>query len=362
MPSTKKIKPQQPQQFAERTVPRSALIAELGRFTLGDTQDNLTPFSMLGRSTKPVKHWYYGDIYHDFSGMDVADSIPVDYCHDEQAILGYADKFNVDSDGLHLSGNFVHHHEGDRVDDVVHKGRNNVPYQASIDFRGDDIVAEEVGSGFQAQVNNQTVEGPALIFRKWPLIGIAVCPHGRDKNTRTQFSQDDTDTTVIRIFSTGAAVPQEDSQAQNDTTEQQQSEHSSDTQTGDTAEEQQPQKQQSADQTKSDEDPVKQYKEKLNRFVTQFGPENGLKWLDEGKSYTEAMEAHQQLLQQQLAAAQKESEQYKDKLEALKGGEEFPAQQNTDSDSPDDTNGPANRFAHLGRGKGAFASSLKIKQ
>jgi len=87
---------------------------------------------------------------------------------------------------------------GETAINVMRKARAGVPYEASINFGGDGIVVEDVPEGGQAEVNGYTLEGPATIFRQWPLRGVAVCPYGADMHTESQLSgQPEVSVTVI---------------------------------------------------------------------------------------------------------------------------------------------------------------------
>ena len=147
-----------------------------------------SPIKMLAR-TFALSHPFWGKVEHDFAGMEHRSKIPLDYCHDAKELVGYANKFEVNSDGLILSGALTPYKD-DRASEIVHKARQGVPYQASIDFRG-PVSIEEVGEGLTVEVNGHEFAGPGLIIRKWMLRGCAVCPHGMDGNTTSNVFSDD---------------------------------------------------------------------------------------------------------------------------------------------------------------------------
>lgn len=147
------------------------------------------PVRILARGAAPIEHWYWGTVAHDLDGCRHADRIPIDYCHDEREVLGFANRFETGTDGLWLGGALVPFKESDRTAEVMAKSKAGVPYQASIFFDDSDgMILEEVGKGASAQCNGLTVEGPALIIRQWTLRGVAICPYGADARTATQFS------------------------------------------------------------------------------------------------------------------------------------------------------------------------------
>ncbi|MFH1302515.1 MAG: hypothetical protein ABIK07_15750 [Planctomycetota bacterium] len=67
-----------------------------------------------------------------------------------------------------------------------------------------------------------------------------------------------------------------------------------------------------------------QYTAELNKYVSKFGAENGVKWLAEGKSYSEALEAHVDILGGQLAAKDKQIEELNEKFASIDLGEDTP--------------------------------------
>jgi hypothetical protein len=372
----------EPRQFSERQVPPSAFRLPIEcQFNVGKATNYRMPFSMLARSSEPVMHWYWGALYHDFDGMQRRDSIAVDYCHDDAQIIGVGNQFTVKNDGLHIAGELISTHEGDRAYDVAKKSAAGVPYEASIDFRGDNILAEEVPEGRVSAVNGRQVEGPALIFRQWSLRGVAVCPHGMDQRTSTQFSQGDEDPVTVRVFSqpgaTMAKTPT--TKPSTDTTPAgQQSQTSGDTATGETGTSPaagdagesgggSPSGQQSEGNdpppgtAAGNGDEKAQWRAELKRFTDRFGTENGTKWYTENKTYTEGLELHCDEQSRQLAAKDQQIGQLSEKLKSLHHGEETPATLTEDpgESNPDGQGTTENRYSHMGR-LGTFASSLKL--
>lgn len=173
-------------------VPASALRLSVGEFELGDNGEGSksAPFRMVARSGQPIDHWYWGRVVHDLSGMRSKGRIPIDYAHDEREVIGYANRFDSESGDLVVGGALVPFKDSDRATEIIHKSRNGVPYEASINFGGDGIKLEQVGDGRTVQVNGYAFAGPGVVVREWPLRGIAVCPYGADGNTSTQLAQD----------------------------------------------------------------------------------------------------------------------------------------------------------------------------
>lgn len=157
--------------------------ARLTRFS-ARLNDKTHPFSLLARSAQPITHWYWGKVVHDMAGFKAAKpTLAVDYCHNAGEVLGYSNKFKASNDGLVLDGLLVQFQEQDRVGRIMHLRRAGVPYEASIFFDPYTFKVEEIEPGQQASVNGYRLAGPALIVREWLLRGVAICPHGADRNT-----------------------------------------------------------------------------------------------------------------------------------------------------------------------------------
>lgn len=167
------------------------------------------PFTALVRSGEVVNDWYWGRAIHDFSGMAVAATIPVDYCHDSECVIGVCDKVQITKDGLRCGGYLKPFREGDLASEIIHKSRppNPVPYQSSILFDPNEIVLEEVPAGMSAEVNGINVDGPVSIFRQWKLLGFAICPYGRDSNTNMTISGFNRRAAEGRFTSKGEVMP-----------------------------------------------------------------------------------------------------------------------------------------------------------
>jgi len=146
------------------------------------------PVTVTARTGQPAFHWFWGRVVHDLAGMQVQKaSVPLDYCHDCEDVVGYADTFDVATGDLVVSGALIPFAEGDRASEIAFKARSGVPYEASIFFDPDEIVLEEVAAGVAVQVNGVPVTGPVTIFRQWRLRGVALCPYGADAGTEVQF-------------------------------------------------------------------------------------------------------------------------------------------------------------------------------
>jgi len=177
-----------------RDVPVEALRMSLGQFDMEDNGDGAksAPVTMLARTGGGVDHPFFGLMVHDMDGMTLhKDKLPIDYCHDPDQVIGYLNRFSTKTGDLIVRGALTPFDGKDRAAEIIHKSREGVPYEASIDFSGGDLSVEEVSPGTEVKVNGRTFTGPALIFRKWSLRGVAVCPYGMDMNTQTQLKKGD---------------------------------------------------------------------------------------------------------------------------------------------------------------------------
>lgn len=143
------------------------------------------PVRMLARSSKPIEHWFWGNVVHDTSGFNLngRNRLSIDADHDSSQAIGYANRFEVEQDGLYMSGTLISHFAQDRADKIMRDMRAGIPYEASINFGGDGIKVEEVAEGMTSEVNGYQFEGPGVIIREWPLRNVAVTLLGADMNT-----------------------------------------------------------------------------------------------------------------------------------------------------------------------------------
>ncbi len=174
-----------------RKVPAAALQLVGGTVALaetdGDAATKTAAVKLLARSSKPIEHWYWGKVVHDFAGMTMhKQRLPLDYAHETGEVLGYVNHPNVTPDGLELTGVMTPFGDTDRASEVLFKMRQGVPYEASINFGGSGIRVQEIAENEVTKVNGEEFAGPGVVIRQWPLRGVAVCPYGADHNTSTQ--------------------------------------------------------------------------------------------------------------------------------------------------------------------------------
>lgn len=156
--------------------------------TLAAGKADAVDVHIAARSEEPIDHWYWGQCVHDLDGMQQHKAkLALDYVHDDEQILGYLDKFEHRDGALWADGQLLLTSE--RGKEVYENHQAGVPYEASIAFDLDGLVTEFVQQNAETEVNGQTMKGPLLVFRKWNLRGVAICPHGYDKHTLTEFCQ-----------------------------------------------------------------------------------------------------------------------------------------------------------------------------
>lgn len=324
-----------------------------------------TPIEMLARSSQPIEHWYWGKVAHDFSGMQLRKpEITLDYCHDQGEIVGVAGEFDVQADGLHVTGKLVSVFAGDRVDQITKLAAKGVPYEASIDFYG-PMKLERVRENEVAQCNGQQFEGPGIIVRQWMLNAVAVCPLGADHMTRSQFAAQSGHGEPADVEITFSS-PETTSMAKASTTTNDSKSTDAPAAGQQLASQQNPPAPPVATAlaAPSDDDPQKAFAAKLAQFTAEFGPVNGSKWAAEGKSYEEALKLHAAELSAQLKtqgeAKDGEIEALKAKLAAVDKGEET-AVSFSDGGKPVPEK-QQQLAAKLGSNLAAFAASIKMPE
>jgi hypothetical protein len=188
---------------ATKSVPKRAMNFALGlncKFEQNGDDAKTVPFTMTARTGEPISHWFWGNVVHDMNGMQLSKPrLPVDYCHCDDDILGYANKFDTAGGDLTVSGALTPFADGDRANEVIFKQKAGVPYEASIDFSGGDVEIEYIPMDATIEVNGHALTGPATVIRKWTLRGLAICPYGADPNTTTEFKKDGGDGATVDV-------------------------------------------------------------------------------------------------------------------------------------------------------------------
>lgn len=320
------------------------------------------PVKIRARSGQPVSHWFWGKVVHDLGGMRSKPRIPIDYCHDKECVIGYANNFDTTTGDLVASGALVPYSQDteDRATEVIYKSQLGIPYEGSIYFDDRDAVVEEVPRGFSVQVNGATVEGPVSVVRQWTLRGIAICPYGVDSNTQVEF-QESGKTANVSILRKGtemsATVEAATAAVEADENEV---EASNEKQTvegvtqpveaeSDTAEAEASAAPSAVDAQLSEG----------QKFLGAFGEKGGV-WFAQGKTYAEAQALFQAEISAENDRLKTENAELKSKLSAGRG-ESSPVKFEADSSQKSDNESAIGEFVpKVGANLAKFAAGVRI--
>jgi hypothetical protein len=163
------------------------------------------PFELLLLSGEPIRTQKLGWFIVDLETLSWhKDRLIVDYVHEEDKILGYADQFRLTDDGLYVAGKLVSDAQyitrgkseniddddgpveripGPLVDRIVKLASHGTPFEASPTINVQDGNALFLAKGQSAVVNGKERHGPLTIFKNVPLRAMAICPIGTDRWT-----------------------------------------------------------------------------------------------------------------------------------------------------------------------------------
>lgn len=357
-------------QTQQLEIPRGALRFDAGPVRFEDAAgDNVREHAieLQVRSADAIVNWYWGKIIHDMTGFRIRkDTLPLDWCHDYDEIVGVGTDFKADlKKGLTAKGKLISIRDDDRANEVIQKGKAGVPYECSLDWSGPARI-EWVDDGMTVEVNGKKFDGPGYVVREWNCQGVAVCPHGADGSTRTKFTDAAHGDGGISVtlftqsenpipMKTQTTAPAAQQQATPVVPAQQQAAPAAAIQ-----------QQQAApvaaaaavEITTNTDDNAAKFRAELKRFTDKFGAENGTKWFTEGVSYEAALEKHIEAMGQQLTAKEKTIGEQQQKLAAVPRGEEKPASFSTTE--PAQTGGGDKKFSNLGDNLSKFAASIKL--
>lgn len=294
------------------------------------------PFKMVARTGDAIEHPYWGRVVHDLSGMLThKPRLPIDFNHDPDEVIGYANRFDHSSGDLEVSGALVPYKDSDRASEIVHKQRNGVPYEASIDFSGARLKVEEVPEGEPVEVNGRQFVGPLNIIRQWSLRGVAVCPYGADRNTMTAFSNSEA-TQEVEIMA--AEIKEDKPEVEEAPVAAEAVEATPDTDKAEAAEavEATPEATEAEQAPEPQPEPA-QLSAPGQKYLDSFGDQGGV-WFAQGKSYEEC----QSLFVDKL---RDENEQLRAKLGAVDAGEESPVKFSGEDRSKGEKKNRGIRFA-----------------
>ena len=121
----------------------------------------------------------YGKTVADLSAMTVPKKLPILLNHDENAVVGYADRHELTSEGLVLHGKFVDEPAAARVQKLSDSG---FPLSASVGVR--DIQSKTLSEGTTTRLNGKDFSGPLTVWAKSSLFESSfVTANPADMNT-----------------------------------------------------------------------------------------------------------------------------------------------------------------------------------
>jgi hypothetical protein len=314
----------------ERKIPAAAVRFEAdGMFEFAAAEEGKAgvPVRLHARDAKPIAHWYWGKIAHDMAGVIHKDRLAIDWCHDGDQILGYVDQVTADAKkGLDMAGAILTDID-EKAAEVAAKAAAGVPYESSIDWTG-PAVLEWVESGMKAEVNGYSFEGPGYIARKWHLRGVAICPHGADMSTTTEFANQAGAEVGVTVFSQNGGVTMPTTQSQPATQDNakpadvtdQAATQDNQAAGGTTA---------AADQTPANSAATADADRAAlgQKFTGAFGEDLGAKLFARGLTFEAASVEHSKVLTAENATLREENTQLKAQIATLRGqmGESEPA-------------------------------------
>lgn len=174
--------------MATAKIPKSALhFQEDLQVSLSET-DEERKASMLGYSGKPMKHWLFGDMVVDVSGIKFQNSkIPILEDHEEEKKIGFSSKPSLDDNQVFFSD--ITLLDNEEANEFYNNAKKGFPYQASISFY--PKIIEHVEEGAKTKVNGFTQKGPALIFRESIFRESSICTFGMDHRTSSVAHNDE---------------------------------------------------------------------------------------------------------------------------------------------------------------------------
>lgn len=129
----------------------------------------------------------YGERFaFDYGSLRIlGDRVPLDYNHDDGEIVGYCENFDVSNEGVYCDAVLLPREDlpEARVNELLHNLQNGVPYEASALVDCETAIIEIVDEGVDTVVNGRDVVGPLNIYKEAIIRGVAICPHGTDKET-----------------------------------------------------------------------------------------------------------------------------------------------------------------------------------
>ena len=134
----------------------------------------------------------------NLAGAVLSNTRPILLEHDRKALAGQSSKCAIEAEGLVIEGHML---ETAAAGEVLELANQGFQWQASV---GAAPLAppQFIAAGARVDVNNQTVEGPCLVFSKWQLGESSFVKIGADMATQSQFGQP-----IAASYNAGAYLP-----------------------------------------------------------------------------------------------------------------------------------------------------------
>lgn len=200
--------------MSQRNVPRSALMfaaavaltaaEDLAQDAADEANESEAgappppyPITILARTAGHAYQGYWGRCVHDMKGFIMPSGpVPLDWNHGEDADIGVGESFAITDEGLEIKGRLIPFTDKDRAAQLIYKGQEGVPYQASVVMSPENLVVTEVPEGAVYTVNGKNETGPLVVFSQWSIDGVSILLYGADAGSDVQFSRADSQLAV----------------------------------------------------------------------------------------------------------------------------------------------------------------------
>ena len=155
-------------------------------------------FEMVALTGKPLRHWWYGTLAIELSGIKFKKKMPVLKDHDPDQRVGYTTSLRVDdSRGLVAEGQLLQTSEAAKA--ILADSQEGFPWQASTYLEPKTIV--RLGDGEEGECNGRKVRGPGVIFRQCTLREVTFTALGVDDDTSATSLAADVAGDVVAVLS-----------------------------------------------------------------------------------------------------------------------------------------------------------------
>lgn len=318
-----------------------------GNSVKGNDGGATTPVKLTVRTQAIVGTWV-GRMVHDLKGVFYNKKIPLTWIHDDDHpsdIIGFIDEVKASNESVECSGQIVSLADMDIADQVIRKLKAGIPFESSISFGGQGLEFEEVGENTIAKVNGRDFDGPGIIVRKWPLRGVAVCPHGADNLTSTSLAFSNREVPVLVTINKEKQMSEKQILSPEELKVQEEKEFAEKKAAEELAA--------TKEEIKSD-DAAEKFRVRVGKdFIAAFGTD-GAVWFAEGKTFSEARDLY-------IEKIVIENKELKDRIAAANLGDTEATE--ACSEEEEKFNARAVELGgKIGPGLAKFAAGLKLKK